>query len=151
MVLHLLSRPDCPLTDTLSLSDPHEPFQLMSPTGPCLSSPLRSRLKIETDLDSPIKGWRVVVKDNIDLSGVVSTVGNRAFGELSPPRSTTAESIQKVINRGVVVVGKTKMTSFSNWEKPVECIDYQAPWNPRGDGCQSPGGSSSGSAAAIAA
>lgn len=32
----------------------------------------------------------------------------------------------------------------------MEYIDYQAPWNPRADGYQSPGGSSSGSAAAIA-
>lgn len=42
------------------------------------------------------------------------------------------------------------MNSFGNWEEPTEYIDYQAPWNPRADKYQSPGGSSSGSAAAIA-
>jgi Asp-tRNA(Asn)/Glu-tRNA(Gln) amidotransferase A subunit family amidase len=90
-------------------------------------------LKIGAHSDSPIKGWRIVIKDNIDLKGVKSTIGNRAYGELFPPQSETAESIQKVIQRGVVVVGKTKMTSFGNWEEPVESIDYQAPWNPRVD------------------
>jgi hypothetical protein len=43
------------------------------------------------------------------------------------------------------------MNSFANWEEPLEYIDYQAPWNPRGDRYQSTGGSSSGSAAALAA
>lgn len=33
----------------------------------------------------------------------------------------------------------------------MEYVDYQAPWNPRGDQYQSTGGSSSGSAAAVAA
>ncbi|KAH3941954.1 hypothetical protein HBH98_095170 [Parastagonospora nodorum] len=56
----------------------------------------------------------------------------------------------KVVERGISIVGKTKMTSFGNWEEPMEYIDYQASWNPRGDAYQSPGGSRSGSAAAIA-
>ncbi|KAJ4402242.1 hypothetical protein N0V85_005352 [Neurospora sp. IMI 360204] len=43
------------------------------------------------------------------------------------------------------------MNSFANWEEPIEYVDYQAPWNPRGDQYQSMGGSSSGSAAAVAA
>ena len=42
------------------------------------------------------------------------------------------------------------MTSFAAAGEPLECADFQAPWNPRADGCQSPAGSSSGSAAAIA-
>ena len=43
------------------------------------------------------------------------------------------------------------MNSLANWEEPTEYIDYQAPWNPRADRYQSPGGSSTGSATAIAA
>lgn len=35
-------------------------------------------------------------------------------------------------------------------EEPTECVDFQAPFNPRADGYQSPAGSSSGSGAAIA-
>lgn len=35
-------------------------------------------------------------------------------------------------------------------EEPTEATDYHAPFNPRADGYQSPAGSSSGSAAAVA-
>ena len=50
----------------------------------------------------------------------------------------------------MAIVGKTKMNPFDMWEEPIEYVDYQAPWNPRADRYQSPGGSSLGSAAAIA-
>ncbi|KAJ6037380.1 amidase signature enzyme [Penicillium herquei] len=100
---------------------------------------------------SPISGWRIVVKDNIHLKGIKSSIGNRAFYDTYGPQQKTADCIQRLIDQGIIVLGKTKMTSFGNWEEPVEYVDYQAPWNPRGDGYQSPGGSSSGSASAIAA
>ncbi|KAK3946710.1 amidase signature domain-containing protein [Pseudoneurospora amorphoporcata] len=62
-----------------------------------------------------------------------------------------APCIQKLVDKGAIIVSKTKMNSFANWEEPIEYVDYQAPWNPRGDQYQSMGGSSSGSAAAVAA
>jgi Asp-tRNA(Asn)/Glu-tRNA(Gln) amidotransferase A subunit family amidase len=94
---------------------------------------------------------RVIIKDNIHLKGIKTSVGNRAFFDTYPVRQESAECIQKLLDGGVAVVGKSKMNSFGNWEEPTEYIDYQAPWNPRADGYQSPGGSSSGSAAAVAA
>ena len=99
---------------------------------------------------SPLAGLRIVIKDNIHLKGMKTSVGNRAFYNTYPPQRSSAESVQKIIDQGTVIVGTTKMTSFANWEEPIEHVDYQAPWNPRADGHQSPGGSSSGSAAAIA-
>jgi Asp-tRNA(Asn)/Glu-tRNA(Gln) amidotransferase A subunit family amidase len=101
-------------------------------------------------LSSPFAGLRVVIKDNIDLRGIKTSAGNQAFYDTYPPKAETASCVQRLIDLGMVVVGKTKMNSFGNWEEPLEYIDYQCPWNPRGDGYQSPGGSSSGSAAAIA-
>ncbi|PGH34679.1 hypothetical protein GX50_02467 [[Emmonsia] crescens] len=92
---------------------------------------------------------RVLVKDNIHLKGVKSSLGNKAFHDTYPPQPETAECIKRLIDLGVVIAGKAKMTSFGNWEEPTEYTDYQAPWNPRGDQYQSPGGSSSGSAAAV--
>lgn len=89
------------------------------------------------------------MKDNVDVKGVKTSFGNRAYYDLYLPRSETAESIQGLIDCGVIVCGKTKMSSFGDWEEPTESIDYQTPWNPRRDGYQSTGGSSSGSAAAI--
>ena len=48
------------------------------------------------------------------------------------------------------MLGKTRMNSLISKEDPIEAVEYQAPFNFRGDGYQSPAGSSSGSAAAIA-
>ena len=43
------------------------------------------------------------------------------------------------------------LSMFLSREEPAESVDYQTAWNPRGDSYQGPGGSSSGSAAAVAA
>jgi Asp-tRNA(Asn)/Glu-tRNA(Gln) amidotransferase A subunit family amidase len=76
---------------------------------------------------------------------------NKAYYELYPPATSTARAIQILYDAGAVIVGTTKLASFAATEEPVECIDWQAPWNPRADGYQSPAGSSSGSGVAIAA
>lgn len=90
------------------------------------------------------------MKDIFHLQGLRTSVCNRAYYDLYPPCSKTASCIQVLVDAGAVLVGTTKLSSFAGTEEPVECIDYQAPWNPRGDGYQSPAGSSSGSGAAIA-
>ncbi|KAF2827441.1 amidase signature enzyme [Ophiobolus disseminans] len=130
-------------------SDLFETFSLTSADSQFLCIPLRSRLKAQHSSSSPISGWRIFVKDNIDVKGVKTSPNNRAYYDLYPPRSETAASVRRAIGRGAIVSGKTKLNSFGDWEEPLEYIDYQAPWNPRGDGYQSTGGSSSGSAAAV--
>ncbi|KAL9597860.1 MAG: hypothetical protein Q9219_004881 [cf. Caloplaca sp. 3 TL-2023] len=74
-----------------------------------------------------------------------------AYLELLSPASSTAPSIIDIVGGGAIVLGKTKLGSFLSREEPTESVDYQAPWNPRADGYQTAGGSSSGSAAAVAA
>ena len=56
----------------------------------------------------------------------------------------------RLVNAGAQVVGKTHLSSFAMMEHPTQSVDYQAPFNPRGDGYLITGGSSGGSAAAIA-
>jgi len=112
---------------------------------------LRSRIRDKVAFDSPIAGFRIVTKDNIHLQGTKVSQGNKAFHDTYPPQEDSAHCLKGLVEKGVAIVGKTKMNSFGNWEEPLEYIDYQAPWNPRGDGYQSTGGSSSGSAAALAA
>ncbi|KAF1939623.1 hypothetical protein EJ02DRAFT_351856, partial [Clathrospora elynae] len=52
---------------------------------------------------------------------------------------------------GAVVIGKTKTTQFALGERPTaDYIDQLAPFNPSGDGCQHPQGSSAGSGAGLA-
>jgi Asp-tRNA(Asn)/Glu-tRNA(Gln) amidotransferase A subunit family amidase len=57
-----------------------------------------------------------------------------------------------LIDLGAVIVGKTGMSQFADAEDPTgDCVDFHAPWNPRGDGIRSPGGSSFGAGAATGA
>ncbi|KAM4057223.1 amidase [Hirsutella rhossiliensis] len=135
----------------LSSSDAFESFQFLDTGDQSPIFALQSRTKARAVFHSPLAGLRMVIKDNIHLRGIKTSAGNRAFYDTFPPCSETAECVQKLLDQGVSLVGKTKMNSFGIWEEPIEYVDYQAPWNPRADRYQSPGGSSSGSAAAIAA
>ncbi|KAF2108478.1 amidase signature domain-containing protein [Lophiotrema nucula] len=101
--------------------------------------------------NKPLEGMRIAVKDNFQIKDVRMSACNRAYYELYPPAPETAACVQRLVDAGAVIVGTTKLASFAATEEPIECIDWQAPWNPRADGHQSPAGSSSGSGAAIAA
>ena len=109
-----------------------------------------SRLREGASIGSPLKGLRIAIKDIFTIRGIKTSVCNRAFYELYPPAKETAGCIERLIQRGATLVGTTKLASFAATEEPLECIDFQAPWNPRADGYQSPAGSSSGSGVAIA-
>ncbi|KAK0701218.1 amidase signature domain-containing protein [Apiosordaria backusii] len=110
-----------------------------------------SRVGIAPTPDLPLNGFRIAVKDIFEIENVRISVCNRAYYELYDPPQKTAACVQLLIAAGATIVGTTKLASFAATEEPVECIDYDAPWNPRADGYQSPAGSSSGSGAAMAA
>jgi Asp-tRNA(Asn)/Glu-tRNA(Gln) amidotransferase A subunit family amidase len=99
----------------------------------------------------PLSGLRVVVKDNIDLKGVPTSAGNKAFRELYGQRLETAPCVQRLLDAGAVVVGKAKTVQFASGANARDWIDYQPSFNPRADGYQDPGCSSAGSASAVAA
>ncbi|KAJ5480157.1 hypothetical protein N7530_005666 [Penicillium desertorum] len=76
---------------------------------------------------------------------------SRAYTELYPPQEKSASYVQKLIDQGAIIVGKTKMTQFASSDEPTDqWVDFHCPINPRGDEYQSPSGSSSGSAVALA-
>lgn len=139
------------MNTTGSPSESFQPFRHMCPDSQFPSFALRSRIKTWAAIDGRISGFRVIVKDNIHLKGTRVSQGNKAFHDTFAPQPESAPCIQQLVDKGVAIVGKSKMNSFGNWEEPIEYIDFQAPFNPRGDGYQSTGGSSSGSAAAVAA
>lgn len=117
----------------------------------CSSVAVKSRLSLRADASDSLEKYRVAVKDAFDLRGVKTSLCSKAYHSLSPPATSNAAAIADLIERGVQVLGKTKLSSFLSREEPSEAVDYQTAWNPRGDGYQGPGGSSSGSAAAVAA
>lgn len=90
----------------------------------------------------------VAVKDSIDIAGLATKLGSRAFDKVAPAREH-ADVIQAVLDAGCHVVGKTNMhelafgmTGVNGWTG--------TPLNPHYPDLI-PGGSSSGSAVAVAA
>ncbi len=128
-----------------------ESLQSSAFTGSNAAVAVPSRLYFKPSEDRPLNGMRIATKDNMHLSGVVTGLGNRAYADLYGKRDETAEFIKLLLDKGAIVVGKTKLSAFAGSEvPPCECVDYFPPWNPRGDGYQGPSGSSSGAGAAAA-
>ncbi|KAF5003629.1 hypothetical protein FDECE_9835 [Fusarium decemcellulare] len=137
-----------------SYQDPsgtHHPLRAASFSAGGLTVAVPSRLYYTPTKDKPLAGVRIGVKDLYDLKGLKTSGGNRALYEMSNVKNETAFAVQKLIDAGATVVGKNKLSEFAFAGAYVpEHIDYLLPFNPRGDGYQSPGDSSGGSAAAAA-
>ncbi|KAH9905984.1 amidase signature domain-containing protein [Xylariomycetidae sp. FL2044] len=109
-----------------------------------------SRLYYTVTDDQPLAGLRFGVKDLFHVKGVGTSGGSRAYYELYGVQNTTAPAIQRLLDLGAVLVGKTGMTQFANGDKATsDWVDFHSPFNPRGDGYQDPSGSSTGSGAAM--
>lgn len=121
--------------------------------------PLRFSMAVPTrlpDLDAVVFGKelankRILVKDMFKMEGQKISACNAAYFSLARRAKYTAPVIERLIDAGAVLVGKAKLSSLISREEPYEALDWPPPMNPRGDGKQSPAGSSSGSAAGIAA
>jgi aspartyl-tRNA(Asn)/glutamyl-tRNA(Gln) amidotransferase subunit A len=95
----------------------------------------------------PLFGAPVVLKDNLCLEGVATTCCSRILEGFAPPYSATV--VQRLLSAGAVVLAKSNMDEFamgSSTENSAFKVTRN-PWNPN----QVPGGSSGGSAAAVAA
>ncbi|KAK5676736.1 hypothetical protein LTS10_010499 [Elasticomyces elasticus] len=127
----------------------YAPVELFIPSYQDAWIPVPSRLYSIGD-SRPLAGIRVALKDIYDLEGVQTGGGSRSYAEVYPVANATAVSMQKMLDLGVVIVGKTKTSQFAHGADPYQFIDIHYPWNPRGDGYLTAASSSSGSAAAIA-
>lgn len=99
----------------------------------------------------PLLGWRIVVKDILDIEGSQTTLCNRAWGEFHGTKPTTASCIRRLQELGAYIIGKARLNAMLVREETIECVEFLAPFNPRGDEYQTSSGSSSGSCAALAA
>lgn len=116
-----------------------------------LSIAVPSRLRYKRTAEKPLAGMRVGVKDVLDLKGVRTGNGNRAFAQCYPPANHSTDFIDLMIKQGAIFVGKTKTVEFAGEQEVVaDWVDYSYPFNPRGDYYLGATGSSTGSAAAIA-
>ncbi len=97
----------------------------------------------------PLDGVPVAWKDLFDLSGLVTTAGSRVLAD-NPPASADAPVVARLAAAGMVCVGRVNMTEFAFSGIGIN-PHFGTPRNPHGGGFpRIPGGSSSGSAVAVA-
>jgi amidase len=100
----------------------------------------------------PMDGIPVLVKDNIDTADLPTTAGSRAL--LVPPPRADAHLVRRLRAAGAVILGKTNLSEWANFRSRHSTSGWSAlggqTVNPHVLD-RDPSGSSSGSAAAIAA
>ncbi len=113
-----------------------------------LSAAREAQKKIEAgELDGPLAGVPVAIKDNMCTKDVLTTCSSKILGNFVPQFSSDA--VERIKAAGAVMIGKTNMDEFA-MGSTTETSAYGAtknPWNTQ----HVPGGSSGGSAAAVAA
>jgi aspartyl-tRNA(Asn)/glutamyl-tRNA(Gln) amidotransferase subunit A len=92
-------------------------------------------------LAGPLHGVPIGIKDIVDVAGLPTTMGAAAFAHRQP--TIDAAAVARLRAAGAVIVGKTVATQFA-YKDPAPTTN---PWSSE----HTPGGSSSGSAAAVAA
>ena len=108
----------------------------------------RARDELSRGVDrGPLHGVPVAVKDIIDTAGVVTTMGSRHFAGHVPAHD--AEVVTRLREAGAVIVGKTTTHEFAFG--PTGDRSGNGPGRNPHDPTRMSGGSSAGSAAAVAA
>jgi amidase len=101
----------------------------------------------------PLHGVAILLKDNIDTADqMLTTAGSLALVDTRPVAD--APLVARLRDQGMVILGKTNLSEWANLRSPHSTSGWSArggltrnPWNPK----RSAGGSSAGSAAALAA
>lgn len=97
----------------------------------------------------PLDGMPIVVKDNVDLAGVPTAAGSLTRAAVIPARN--APLVDRLLQAGAVILGKSAMSEFAL--EPYGTNHHlgtaRNPWDM--NRARLPGGSSSGSAVAVAA
>lgn len=96
----------------------------------------------------PLAGLGFGVKDLFDIEGARTGFGQPDWLRTHPPATATAEAVRQLLDAGADMVGKTHTDELA-YSLTGENVHYGTPVNPC-DPRRIPGGSSSGSASAVA-
>ncbi len=102
---------------------------------------------LPVNANKPLNGLPIIVKDNVDVKGSPTTAGSKALGDHWPSRN--APVIERLIQAGAVVLGKANLHEFS-----LGITSNNGAFGPARnpyDQERIPGGSSGGTASAVAA
>ena len=95
-----------------------------------------------------LHGLTFAVKDAIDITGARTGFGNPEWLRTHAPATKSATAVQRLLDAGANMIGKTHSDELA-YSLTGENVHYGTPRNPR-DASRIPGGSSNGSAAAVA-
>ena len=124
----------------------HDPRVPVDTIGAFVTPP---SLLVEGATRGTLAGATLAVKDLFDVVGTVTGAGNPDFAAHRTPAAANADAVQALVDAGAAVIGKT-ITDELAYSLSGTNVHYGTPVNVNAPG-RIPGGSSAGSAAAVAA
>jgi amidase len=106
----------------------------------------QAEARLKAGEERPLLGVPIALKDELDLAGELSTHGTDAYPDPAP---ADCEQVRRLREAGAIVIGKTLLPELAicGFTESATWGVTRNPWNPQ----RTPGGSSGGSAAAVAA